>query len=107
MNTDFIDNSAGVNTSDVEVNLKILLNPLVLAGKLRLQERDQVLTRMTGDVAALSTAGVATLTSSKIGGLNTADVAALSTGQVAVLSTSAASVLSTAQIEAANPSFSL
>ena len=32
LNTDFIDNSAGVNTSDVEVNLKILLNPLVLAG---------------------------------------------------------------------------
>jgi glutamate dehydrogenase len=53
LNTDFIDNSAGVNTSDVEVNLKILLNPVVLAGKLRLQERDQVLTRMTGDVAAL------------------------------------------------------
>ena len=53
LNTDFIDNSAGVNTSDVEVNLKILLNPVVLAGKLRLQERDRVLTRMTGDVAAL------------------------------------------------------
>ena len=29
LNTDFIDNSAGVNTSDVEVNIKILLNPLV------------------------------------------------------------------------------
>ena len=28
LNTDFIDNSAGVNTSDVEVNIKILLNPL-------------------------------------------------------------------------------
>jgi glutamate dehydrogenase len=53
LNTDFIDNSAGVNTSDVEVNLKILLNPLVLAGKLRLKDRDQVLTRMTSDVAAL------------------------------------------------------
>ena len=34
LNTDFIDNSAGVNTSDVEVNIKILLNPLVQAGKL-------------------------------------------------------------------------
>ncbi len=34
LNTDFIDNSAGVNTSDVEVNLKILLNPQVLAGKI-------------------------------------------------------------------------
>jgi glutamate dehydrogenase len=53
LNTDFIDNSAGVNTSDVEVNLKILLNPLVLAGSLRLRERDQILTGMTADVAAL------------------------------------------------------
>jgi glutamate dehydrogenase len=53
LNTDFIDNSAGVNTSDVEVNLKILLNPLVLAGKLRLKDRDRLLTRMTADVAAL------------------------------------------------------
>ena len=33
LNTDFIDNSAGVNTSDVEVNLKILLNPLVHDGQ--------------------------------------------------------------------------
>ena len=31
INTDFIDNSAGVNTSDVEVNIKILLNPLMAA----------------------------------------------------------------------------
>jgi glutamate dehydrogenase len=53
LNTDFIDNSAGVNTSDVEVNLKILLNPQVLAGKLRLKDRDRLLTRMTPDVAAL------------------------------------------------------
>jgi glutamate dehydrogenase len=53
LNTDFIDNSAGVNTSDVEVNLKILLNPLVLAGRLQLKERNQILTSMTGDVAVL------------------------------------------------------
>jgi len=53
LNTDFIDNSAGVNTSDVEVNLKILLNPLVLADKLKLNDRNRVLTRMTSDVAAL------------------------------------------------------
>ena len=53
LNTDFIDNSAGVNTSDVEVNLKILLNPLVLAGSLRLEDRDRLLRRMTGDVATL------------------------------------------------------
>jgi glutamate dehydrogenase len=53
LNTDFIDNSAGVNTSDVEVNLKILLNPLVSAGRLRLRDRDRLLMRMTADVAAL------------------------------------------------------
>jgi glutamate dehydrogenase len=53
LNTDFIDNSAGVNTSDVEVNLKILLNPLVLAGRLQLQERNRLLMSMTGDVAVL------------------------------------------------------
>src|SRR5690348_17984170 len=34
LNTDFIDNSAGVNTSDVEVNIKIVLNPQVTEGKL-------------------------------------------------------------------------
>jgi glutamate dehydrogenase len=53
LNTDFIDNSAGVNTSDVEVNLKILLNPQVHAGTLSLRGRDQLMARMTGDVAAL------------------------------------------------------
>ena len=34
LNTDFIDNSAGVNCSDVEVNLKILLNGAVRAGEI-------------------------------------------------------------------------
>jgi glutamate dehydrogenase len=53
LNTDFIDNSAGVNTSDVEVNLKILLNPRVLAGALGLKDRDRLLAGMTRDVAAL------------------------------------------------------
>ena len=33
-NSDAIDNSAGVNTSDVEVNIKIALTPAVRAGKL-------------------------------------------------------------------------
>ncbi len=46
-NTDFIDNSAGVNTSDVEVNIKILLNPLMQAGKLTQKDRDKLLARMT------------------------------------------------------------
>ena len=53
LNTDFIDNSAGVNCSDVEVNIKILLNPQVLAGKLRRRARDSLLVQMTDEVAAL------------------------------------------------------
>ncbi|MGH8322257.1 MAG: NAD-glutamate dehydrogenase, partial [Steroidobacteraceae bacterium] len=53
LNTDFIDNSAGVNTSDVEVNIKILLNPLVQAGKLARGDRNRLLVRMTNEIAAL------------------------------------------------------
>ncbi|MBV9913712.1 MAG: NAD-glutamate dehydrogenase, partial [Sinobacteraceae bacterium] len=53
LNTDFIDNSAGVNTSDVEVNIKILLNPLMQAGKLTRPERNRLLASMTEEVAAL------------------------------------------------------
>ncbi|MGH8137229.1 MAG: NAD-glutamate dehydrogenase [Steroidobacteraceae bacterium] len=53
LNTDFIDNSAGVNTSDVEVNIKILLNPLLQAGKLTRGERNKLLARMTNEVASL------------------------------------------------------
>ncbi|MGO9802062.1 MAG: NAD-glutamate dehydrogenase [Steroidobacteraceae bacterium] len=53
LNTDFIDNSAGVNTSDVEVNIKILLNPQVADGKLTLGARDRLLARMTRAVAEL------------------------------------------------------
>ncbi|MGH8276487.1 MAG: NAD-glutamate dehydrogenase domain-containing protein, partial [Steroidobacteraceae bacterium] len=47
LNTDFIDNSAGVNTSDLEVNIKILLNPQVAEGKLPRGERNRLLARMT------------------------------------------------------------
>jgi glutamate dehydrogenase len=53
LNTDFIDNSAGVNTSDVEVNIKILLNPLMEAEKLTRSERNKLLARMTNEVAGL------------------------------------------------------
>jgi glutamate dehydrogenase len=53
LNTDFIDNSAGVNTSDVEVNIKILLNPLMQSGKLTQRDRDKLLARMTDEVASL------------------------------------------------------
>src|SRR5438477_16524 len=51
INTDAIDNSAGVDTSDHEVNLKILLNAAVIAGDLTLKQRNQVLRERTDDVA--------------------------------------------------------
>jgi glutamate dehydrogenase len=53
LNTDFIDNSAGVNCSDVEVNLKILLNVAMRAREITLPARDRLLLRMTDQVAAL------------------------------------------------------
>ena len=53
INTDFIDNSAGVDTSDHEVNIKILLAPEVAAGRLSTAERDELLASMTDEVAAL------------------------------------------------------
>src|SRR5690606_32217343 len=53
LNTDFIDNSAGVDTSDHEVNIKILLNAQVQAGKLKLEARNRLLREMTDEVAAL------------------------------------------------------
>jgi glutamate dehydrogenase len=53
LNTDFIDNSAGVNTSDVEVNLKILLNPIVQAGGLTGAERNRLLASMSSEVCSL------------------------------------------------------
>jgi glutamate dehydrogenase len=51
VNTDAIDNSAGVNTSDIEVNIKIALGSAVSAGKLTLAERNAILADMTDDVA--------------------------------------------------------
>ena len=53
LNTDFIDNSAGVDTSDHEVNIKILLNAQVQAGKLKVEERNKLLKAMTDEVAGL------------------------------------------------------
>ena len=53
LNTDFIDNSAGVDTSDHEVNIKILLNAQVQAGKLKIEERNKLLKAMTDEVAGL------------------------------------------------------
>ena len=53
LNTDFIDNSAGVDTSDHEVNIKILLNGEVQKKKLTLPERNKLLAQMTDEVAQL------------------------------------------------------
>ncbi len=53
LNTDFIDNSAGVNCSDVEVNIKIVLNGAMQAGQLARAPRNRLLASMTDDVAAL------------------------------------------------------
>ncbi|MFM7145931.1 MAG: NAD-glutamate dehydrogenase domain-containing protein, partial [Actinomycetales bacterium] len=51
LNTDAIDNSAGVDTSDHEVNIKILLNPLVHNGVMSLDERNALLVEMTDAVS--------------------------------------------------------
>ncbi len=51
INTDFIDNSAGVNSSDQEVNIKIALSPAVASGRLPASERTAFLATMTDDVA--------------------------------------------------------
>ncbi len=51
INTDAIDNSAGVNTSDVEVNIKIALGAAVSEGKLDTPSRNQFLSAMTDEVA--------------------------------------------------------
>ncbi len=53
LNTDAVDNSAGVNCSDYEVNIKILLNAVVADGDLTAKQRNALLAEMTDDVAAL------------------------------------------------------
>ncbi|GAB3679121.1 NAD-glutamate dehydrogenase [Angustibacter aerolatus] len=53
VNTDAIDNSAGVDTSDHEVNIKILLNAVVAEGDLTVKQRNALLADMTDDVAGL------------------------------------------------------
>ncbi len=51
--TDAIDNSAGVDCSDHEVNIKILLNKIVANGDMTLKQRNQLLVDMTDEVARL------------------------------------------------------
>jgi glutamate dehydrogenase len=53
VNTDFIDNSAGVDTSDHEVNIKILLDEAVRDGELTVAGRDELLQAMTDEVGEL------------------------------------------------------
>jgi glutamate dehydrogenase len=52
-NTDFIDNSAGVDCSDHEVNIKILLDDMIADGDLTQKQRNQLLSEMTDAVADL------------------------------------------------------
>lgn len=51
--TDFIDNSAGVDCSDHEVNIKILLNKLINDERMSIEERNKLLEYMTDEVADL------------------------------------------------------
>ena len=53
INTDFIDNSAGVDCSDNEVNIKIALNREMIEGRLSFEDRNSLLASMTDDVAHL------------------------------------------------------
>jgi glutamate dehydrogenase len=53
INTDFIDNSAGVDCSDNEVNIKIPLNREMREGRLPLEKRNKLLVRMTEEVSDL------------------------------------------------------
>ncbi|MEU4996804.1 NAD-glutamate dehydrogenase [Streptomyces sp. NPDC021622] len=53
INTDAIDNSAGVDTSDHEVNIKILLNAVVANGDMTVKQRNKFLAAMTDEVGEL------------------------------------------------------
>ncbi|MFC4470749.1 NAD-glutamate dehydrogenase [Streptomyces xiangluensis] len=53
VNTDAIDNSAGVDTSDHEVNIKILLNAVVSDGDMTVKQRNKLLAEMTDEVGQL------------------------------------------------------
>ncbi|RJF77223.1 NAD-glutamate dehydrogenase [Azospirillum cavernae] len=53
LNTDAIDNSAGVDTSDHEVNIKVLLGDVVARGDMTTKQRDVLMAAMTDEVAGL------------------------------------------------------
>lgn len=53
INTDAVDNSGGVDMSDREVNIKILMQPLLASGELTMVQRNRLLAEMTDEVSAL------------------------------------------------------
>ncbi len=53
LNTDAVDNSGGVDCSDHEVNIKIMLNMMVADGKMTMEQRNGLLKSMQNDVAGL------------------------------------------------------
>ncbi|MCE9678856.1 NAD-glutamate dehydrogenase [Shewanella sp. AS1] len=53
MNTDFVDNVGGVDCSDNEVNIKILLNAMVAEGEMTLKQRNRLLVEMTDEVSRI------------------------------------------------------
>ncbi|GAA4896152.1 NAD-glutamate dehydrogenase [Ferrimonas pelagia] len=53
INTDFVDNVGGVDCSDNEVNIKILLDQLVAEGELTVKQRNHLLEEMTDEVAEI------------------------------------------------------
>ncbi len=53
INTDAVDNSGGVDSSDHEVNIKILLNQIVADGDMTIKQRNKLLAEMTDEVASL------------------------------------------------------
>jgi len=52
-NTDFIDNAGGVDCSDKEVNIKILLNAIVSEGDMTVKQRNNLLAKMTNEVSEI------------------------------------------------------
>ncbi len=53
INTDAVDNSGGVESSDYEVNIKILLDQVVAAGDITMKQRNELLADMTDEIASL------------------------------------------------------
>ncbi|MCG9738980.1 NAD-glutamate dehydrogenase [Shewanella insulae] len=53
MNTDFVDNVGGVDCSDNEVNIKILLNAMVAEGEMTVKQRNRLLVEMTDEVSRI------------------------------------------------------